>query len=46
MPDAIKDVTGLPNLVTALRDAGYDDDALKKIAYQNWIRVLKKTWKA
>lgn len=41
----IKDVSGLPNLLKALNDAGYDKDSLEKIAYKNWLRVLDKTWK-
>ncbi|MEQ8673883.1 MAG: dipeptidase [Aggregatilineales bacterium] len=41
----IKDVTGVDVLIEALRDAGYDDDSLRKIAYQNWVRVLRDTWK-
>lgn len=41
----IKDVTGLPNLLKALSEAGYDQESLEKIAYKNWLRVLKKTWK-
>jgi len=28
-----------------LRDHGYDEDALRKITYENWVRVLRKTWK-
>lgn len=45
IPKAIGDVAGLPNLITALQDAGYDDDSLNKITHQNWLRVLRKTWK-
>lgn len=45
IPQEIGDVTGLPKLVSALRDHGYDEAALRKIAYENWIRVLKKTWR-
>lgn len=45
MPNELGDVTGLPRLMAALRAAGYDDEALRKIAYQNWVRVLEKTWK-
>lgn len=45
IPNAIQDVTGLPRLIAALRDAGYDDDSLRKIAHENWVRVLRKTWK-
>ena len=40
------DVTGLPKLMSALRDRGYDDLALRKLAHENWLRVLRKTWGA
>jgi len=46
VPDEIGDVTGIQKLINALRDAGYDDDALNKIGHQNWLRVLRKTWKS
>jgi membrane dipeptidase len=45
IPQEIGDVTGLPKLITALLERGYDDAALRKIAYENWVRVLGKTWK-
>jgi membrane dipeptidase len=45
LPEIIGDVSGLPKLVAALRDAGYDDESLRKITHENWIRVLRKTWK-
>lgn len=45
IPAAIGDVTGLSKLISALEDAGYDEDALMKITHQNWMRVLRKTWK-
>ncbi len=45
IPSAIGDVAGLPKLIAALEDAGYDEDALMKITHQNWMRVLRKTWK-
>ena len=45
IPAAIGDAAGLPNLVEALRMHGYDDAALRKIAYENWLRVLRRTWK-
>jgi membrane dipeptidase len=38
------DVSGLPRLMSALRDRGYDDQALRKLAHENWLRVLRKTW--
>ena len=40
----IKDVSGLPNLISALREHGFDDDALRKLTHENWIRVLEQTW--
>ena len=40
----IKDVSGLPNLISALRAHGYDDAALRKLTHENWIRLLEKTW--
>jgi membrane dipeptidase len=44
MPDDLKDAAGLPKLIAALRERGFDDAALHKIAYQNWLRVLRETW--
>ena len=46
VPAAIKDVTGLPRLVEALRSAGYDQPLLEKLASANWLRVLAHTWTA
>jgi membrane dipeptidase len=45
VPRDIGDVAGLPKLMTALSAHGYDDASLRKIAHENWIRVLRKTWK-
>jgi membrane dipeptidase len=44
MPDDLSDASKLPNLMACLRARGYDDDALKKIGYRNWVRVLELTW--
>lgn len=44
MPEEIKDVSLLPNLLAALRARGYDDAILRKIAYENWLRVMEQTW--
>jgi membrane dipeptidase len=38
-------VAGLPKLVEALRARGYDDDAVAKITHENWLRVLRATWR-
>ena len=40
----IGDVSGLPRLMSVLRDRGYDKEALRKLAHENWVRVLRKTW--
>jgi membrane dipeptidase len=45
VPAAICDVAGQPKLLAALAEHGYDDTALRKIAHENWLRVLRKTWK-
>ncbi|QBD83222.1 membrane dipeptidase [Ktedonosporobacter rubrisoli] len=39
------DVTGLPRLVNALREHGYDDAALRKLTHENWLRILRQTWR-
>ena len=44
IPSEIGTVSGLPNLVQALRSHGYDDALLKKICFDNWLGVLKRTW--
>lgn len=44
VPKDLGDVAGLPKLLNALRERGYDDAALKKLAHENWIRVLRATW--
>jgi membrane dipeptidase len=45
VPDAVGDVSKLPNLIEALKSSGYDKSLLNKLSHQNWIRVLRKTWK-
>ena len=45
IPTVIGDAAGLPKLIDALRMHGYDDAALRKIGFENWLRVLQKTWK-
>jgi membrane dipeptidase len=46
MPRELGDAAGLPRLVAALREAGFDDAALRKVAHENWQRVLRRTWHA
>jgi membrane dipeptidase len=43
VPETIGDVTGLPAVLDALRDRGFDGAALEKVARENWLRVLEAT---
>jgi membrane dipeptidase len=45
VPEELGGVAGLPKLVEALREAGYDDDAVALITHENWLRVLRATWR-
>ncbi len=42
--DEVGDVSKLPNLIAALQAAGYNQDLLRKLTHQNWLRVLRQTW--
>jgi membrane dipeptidase len=44
MPAELGDVTGLPRVLSALRDAGFSDEEVAAIAWDNWVRVLEATW--
>jgi membrane dipeptidase len=44
VPGEIGDVSGLPKLIAALRGHGYGEAELKKLAHDNWVRVLRETW--
>jgi membrane dipeptidase len=46
MPAEAPDAAALPRLLDALRDAGWDDAALRAFAHGNWLRVLRSTWEA
>jgi len=46
VPDVIGDVAGLPALQDALRAHGYDDALLRKLCFENWLAVLRLTWRA
>ena len=39
------DHPGMPKLIESLRDIGYDDDALRKVTHENWVRVLRQIWR-
>lgn len=44
VPAEIADATGLPKLLRAIEERGYTGEALEKIAWKNWVRVLRATW--
>jgi len=44
VPDALGDVTGLPRLLDALTAAGFSEDEVRAIAWDNWRRVLERAW--
>lgn len=43
-PRAIGDAAGLPALLAAMREHGYDDATVTALAHGNWLRVLETTW--
>ena len=45
MPRELGDASGLPKLLGALLDRGYDADALRKLTHENWVRILRETWR-
>jgi membrane dipeptidase len=45
VPEGIGDVSGLPDLLAVLHTAGYDDASLRMLAYENWVGVLRSTWR-
>jgi len=46
MPGDLGDAAGLPRLMAALGDAGFSESDLRRIAHENWERVLAETWGA
>ncbi len=44
VPEGIGDAAGLPRLIDALHEHGYDARLLRKIACDNWIGLLDRTW--
>ncbi len=45
VPASLKDAAGLGALRAALTQHGYDAPLLKKLAHENWLDVLARTWK-
>jgi membrane dipeptidase len=44
IPKDIGDAAGLPNLIEALRLQQYSEKLIAKIAHENWVSVLERTW--
>lgn len=44
VPNELKDAAGLPQLIELLRKNGFDQSAVERIAYRNWLDVLARTW--
>jgi membrane dipeptidase len=45
VPEGITDVAGLPRLIEAMAAHGYDAALLRKLTWDNWLSVLRRTWK-
>ena len=45
IPRAIGDASGMPKVIDALRDVGFNPDELESIAWRNWRRVLAAWWR-
>jgi membrane dipeptidase len=45
MPREIKDASGLPRLIEAMRKAEFSETDIRKFALDNWLRVFGLTWK-
>jgi membrane dipeptidase len=45
IPDDLGDASGLPRLLDEMRRTGFDDSAVAKVTHENWLRVLRETWR-
>jgi membrane dipeptidase len=45
VPAELGDVAGLPKLVAALAQAGFEEEELEAICWRNWRRVLAAWWR-
>lgn len=44
MPRDLSDAAALPALIAAMQDHGFDEALIRRIASENWIDVLERTW--
>ncbi len=45
IPSGLGDVSGYQKLVALLDKAGFSYEEMRKICWQNWVRLLDNTWK-
>ena len=45
MPLPIRDASHLQNLIESLRAHGFNDATVRKIAFDNWMRVFHLIWR-
>lgn len=45
MPREVPDAAALPRLIAAMQDHGYGDALIRRIACENWLSVLERTWR-
>lgn len=44
IPAELGSVAGLPKLALVFRAAGYDEETLRKLCFDNWLAVLERSW--
>jgi len=44
VPNELKDAAGLPRLIELMRQNGFDQISIERVAYRNWLDVLARTW--
>ncbi len=44
IPGDLADAAGLPLLMQEIKDRGYNDEEMTKIAHGNWVRLFRETW--
>jgi membrane dipeptidase len=44
IPTELVDASGLQRVADALRDRGYGNEDVAKLAHANWLRVIRETW--
>ena len=44
VPKEIGSAAGVPKLLRAMEEAGFSEAEIEKLAYSNWLGVLRRTW--